>query len=344
MGESRRRTDEQRGDWRKWRRLRAWKLAQQGWSQKKIAEALGVTEGAVSQWMKRGREQGEEGLHGRITAGPQPQLTEEQLEQLPTLLEQGAEAHGFQGQVWTTKRVAALIKKQFGVRYHPAHMSRLLKQLNYSVQQPIERATQRNEETIRIWKEVQWPKLKKAQQEGRTIIFVDEAGFYLLPTLVRTYSPVGHTPTLRVPLTRDHLSTIGGITPEGRIFMQMQTCAYRAEHVVEFLRMLLRKLSGKLLVIWDGSPIHRAKAIKEFLAAGAARRLHLERLPGYAPELNPQEGVWNLLKRRELKNLCCRNLSCVREALVRAKKRLRHRREILQSCFTHALGEVIEQA
>jgi transposase len=100
----------------------------------------------------------------------------------------------------------------------------------------------------------------------------------------------------------------------------------------------LRKISGKLLIIWDGSPIHRAKEIKEFLAAGAAKRLHLERLPGYAPELNPQEGVWNLLKRRELKNLCCQGLSHLRLALVRAKERLRHRKELLQSWFLHALG------
>ena len=156
--------------------------------------------------------------------------------------------------------------------------------------------------------------------------------------LVRTYAPLGQTPVLRVPLTRDHLSAIGAITPEGRIFMRMQESAYRAEHVVAFLRLLMRKISGKLLVIWDGSPIHRAKEIKAFLAAGAAKRLHLERLPGYAPELNPQEGVWNLLKRRELKNLCCQGLPHLRSALLRAKERLRHRKEILQSCFLHALG------
>ena len=167
---------------------------------------------------------------------------------------------------------------------------------------------------------------------------MDEAGFYLLPMCVRTYAPVGQTPVLRVPLSRDHLSAIGGITPQGRIFMQMQERAYCAEDVVAFLRLLLRKIPGKLLVIWDGASIHRAKVIKEFLAAGAARRLHLERLPGYAPDLNPQEGVWNLLKRREMKNLCCQHLSEVRQALVRAKERLRHRRTILQSCFLHALG------
>ncbi len=154
-----RRTDEQRGDWKEWRRRRAWELSQQGWSQKEIAEALGVTEGAVSQWMKVGREQGEEGLRGKIAAGPSARLT---TEQLPRLLEQGAETHGFAGAVWTTERVAMLITKQFGVSYHPAHMSRLLKAIKYSVQQPIERASQRDEQAIKTWKEEKWPALKKS--------------------------------------------------------------------------------------------------------------------------------------------------------------------------------------
>lgn len=157
-----RRADEQRGDWKEWRRLRAWELSQQGWSQKEIAEALGVTEGAVSQWMKVGRGQGEEGLRGKIAKGPQHRLSEKQVVQLPALLDQGAEAHGFRGAVWTTARVAELIKKRFGVKYHPAHMSRLLKRIKYSVQQPVEQATQRDEQAIDAWKNEQWPELKKS--------------------------------------------------------------------------------------------------------------------------------------------------------------------------------------
>ncbi len=181
---------------------------------------------------------------------------------------------------------------------------------------------------------------KKAEQEHRTIIFVDEAGFYLLPMVVRTYALRGHTPVLRVKLTHDHLSAIGGITQQGRIFMQMQERAYRAEDVVRFLHLLLRKISGKLLVVWDGSPIHRADVIKAFLSSQQGKRVHLERLPGYAPELNPQEQVWNLLKRRELKNLCCQDLAHLEQELVRAKERLRHRRTILQRSFAYALDEL----
>ena len=142
--------------------------------------------------------------------------------------------------------------------------------------------------------------------EERTILFVDEAGFYLLPFVARTYAPVGQTPVLRAPLTRDHLSAISAITPAGRLFTHIQREAFRGPAIVDFLRQLLRQVRGKLLVIWDGAPIHHSQAVKDFLAAGAAHRLHLEQLPGYAPELNADEGVWNLLKRGELKNRCGR--------------------------------------
>jgi transposase len=172
-------------------------------------------------------------------------------------------------------------------------------------------------------------RLKKAEQEQRTLVCVDEVGFYLLPTAVRTYALPAKTPVLRLRLIRDHLSAIGGITQKGRIFMQMQERAYTAEDVVRFLRLLLRKISSKLLVIWDGSPIHRAEVVKQVLSSPMGKRLHLERLPGSAPELNPQEQVWSLLKRRELKNLCCQNLAHLGRELVRAKERLRHRQEIL---------------
>ena len=101
------------------------------------------------------------------------------------------------------------------------------------------------------------------------------------------------------------------------------------------LRLLLRKIRGKVLVIWDGSPLHKGQPIKDFLAAGAVKRLYLERLPGYAPDRNPDEGMWNDLKRVELKNRCCRDLSDLRLELRRAKERLPHQRHILRSGSAH---------
>ncbi len=173
---------------------------------------------------------------------------------------------------------------------------------------------------------------KKAAEEKRTIVWIDQSGFYLLPMAVRTWAPRGQTPVLRVKLTRDHLSAISAITPQGRLVMQVQDHAYSSEDVVRFLRLLLRKLKGKLLVIWDGSPIHRGQAVAAFLARGAAKRLHLVQLPGYAPELNPDEGIWNYLKRVELKNMCCRDLTHLATELRKAKDRLRHKPEIIRSC------------
>jgi transposase len=155
-------TAKARLDWREGRRRRAWELKELGWKQTAIAAALGVTSGAVSQWLKRARSEGvEEGLRAHPAPGPTPKLTREQLAQLPALLERGAGAYGFWGQVWTCKRVGEVIGRTFGVSYDPSHISRLLHRLGYSVQRPIERATQRDEAAIRGWWEQRWPALKK---------------------------------------------------------------------------------------------------------------------------------------------------------------------------------------
>ena len=176
------------------------------------------------------------------------------------------------------------------------------------------------------------PGQKKAEAEHRTIVFVDESGFYLLPSVVRTFAPRGQTPVLRERLTRDHLSAISGITPAGKLYMQVQAIPFRSLQVVGFLQHLHRHIRGKVLVLWDGAPIHRSNVIKEYLAAGAAKWLHLERLPAYAPELNPDVGVWHHLKGVELRNLPCHDLPELRRELHRAKERLRHKTQALRAC------------
>jgi transposase len=140
-------------DWREGRRQRAWELHEHGWKQKAIAAALGVTQGAVSQWVKRGREGGMEALRRRPAPGSSPRLTAEQRAQLVEALAQGAIAFGFIGEVWTTKRIAALIKELFGVSYHPAHVSRIVRGLGQSVQLPVTQATQRDEAAFAMWRD-----------------------------------------------------------------------------------------------------------------------------------------------------------------------------------------------
>src|SRR5215218_5797528 len=150
-------------DWREGRRLRALELKEQGWKQSQIADALGVSEGAVSQWMKRVREEGVEGLRHKPPPGATPRLSEDERAKLPELLAQGAEAHGFRGEVWTCERVATVIRREFGVSYHPAHVSRMVRALGFSLQKPQRRAEQRDEEAIEHWKEKKWPSLKRGR-------------------------------------------------------------------------------------------------------------------------------------------------------------------------------------
>jgi transposase len=152
---------------------------------------------------------------------------------------------------------------------------------------------------------------------------------------VRSYAPRGQTPILRVPLTRDHLSVISGIKLDDRLLLLIHERPIRGPDV-RFLQHLLRHIPGQLLVIWDGAPIHHGQAVKDFLAAGGAARLQLELLPGYAPDLNPDEGIWNYLKRVELRNRCCTTLRHLRHVLRLATARLRHKRSIIHSCFHQA--------
>jgi len=151
-----------------WRRKRAWGLHQQGWWQKDIAAALGVSRAAVCQWIKCAREQGVAGLRRRPHPGCPAKLSAEQRAQIPALLARGAEAHGFRGDVWTAKRVTGVIERAFGVRYHPDHVGRLLRQAGWSRQRPLQRATQRDEAAITRWQEERWPAIKKRRSRKGT--------------------------------------------------------------------------------------------------------------------------------------------------------------------------------
>ena len=151
--------------WREGRRQRAWQLHQQGWTQVQIATALGVSQAAVSQWLARASSHGPGALADHPAPGRPPSLNPDQLAQLVDLLGQGAQAHGFLGDVWTRRRVAQLIKEQFAISYHPTHVGRLLRQIGWSPQKPIVRATQRDEAAIAAWYNQRWPALNKSRSE-----------------------------------------------------------------------------------------------------------------------------------------------------------------------------------
>lgn len=156
--------------------------------------------------------------------------------------------------------------------------------------------------------------------------------------MTKTYAPVGETPVLRCKLTRDHLSVIGAVSTQARLLFKVQEKAFASAGIIDFLEHLQRQVPGRMLLIWDGAPIHRSKELKAYLATCEPGRIHLELLPPYAPEVNPQESIWRSLKHKELKNLCCRDLLHLRQELIAAMKRLRHKTKMIQTCFAYAEG------
>jgi transposase len=324
--------------WREWRRMQAWRLAQLGWKRRDIAAALGVSEGAVSQWLAAARRDGPAALLARPVPGHPAKLTAARLRLIPDFLWHGPEAYGFRGEVWTCARVARVIEEEFGVRYHKGHVSRLLKGLGWTRQVPITRAIQRDEEAVERWRAGVWPRLRaRAGRERRVLAFVDESGFYLLPGVVKTYSPEGLTPVISEWQTRDHLSVMGGLTPDGRVYVLVRREPLTGPDTVEFLKHLARHAGRRLLVIWDGSPIHRRAAVQEFLASKAGRGIHVEALPGYAPDLDPwDQGGWHHLKDVEMRNLACLDLEELHMEFHLAVGRLRQKPHLIRAFFGSA--------
>ena len=147
--------------------------------------------------------------------------------------------------------------------------------------------------------------------------------------MLRAWAPVAQTPVIRRRLSREQLSAV---SRSGELHLAVPDYSYKGPDVVRFLEQLLAELPGRLLVVWDGAPIHRSRAVKEWLAQGAASRIRLERLPGYAPELNPDEGVWRYLKRVELKNVGCTDLGELRREFWAAVGQLRAKPDVLRAC------------
>jgi len=164
------------------------------------------------------------------------------------------------------------------------------------------------------------------------MVFIDEAAFYLVPGLVKTYAPRGARPILKSAHSYDHLSVMSGITMSGKFYTLVESRALKSTDSVLFLKHLRRQTGDKLLVIWDGCPIHR-KEVTTFMADGGAKHMALEALPAYAPDLNPDEGVWQHLKNVELRNVSCKDLAQLRAELSLAIMRLRSKPRLIKSFF-----------
>ena len=175
---------------------------------------------------------------------------------------------------------------------------------------------------------------KKARQQRRTLVFIDESGLSTRPTRTRTWAPRGQTPVLQETFNWKSLSIIGGLAL-WRFYFQIHAGSIKSLQVIEFLRHLQRHLPGKLMIIWDGAPIHRSGLVKNYVVS-TRRRIVMERLPAYAPELNPVEYIWGHLKTHEIANLIATKAWELSFEATAALRRMRRRTSIIIACYKQA--------
>jgi transposase len=266
-------------------------------------------------------------------------LSQEQQRQLAFLLQQGAETHGWPNRLWTTRRIATLIQRHFGIGLHHDHVGRFLRQrLGWTPQKPRRQARERDETAILYWQYSKFPRIaRRARERNAHLVFLDESGFMLTPTVRRTWAPRGRTPILSCWDRRDRLSAISCITvsPQARrlnLYFDLlpDNSNVQAENIVAFLRQLKMQLPGPFTVLWDGSRIHsKSGVVQAYLSEHP--EIQVETLPPYAPELNPDEGVWGWSKYGRLANLAASNTDELRNHVAEELVALKDNRGMLAS-------------
>jgi transposase len=324
-----------------WRRRQAVVAVEHGESPETVARVLGINRASIYRWLRQANEP--DGLAAKPHPGPAPRLSLDNHRRLETMLHLGPQAHGWPNRLWTCARVAELIRRNFGVSFHHDHVGRFLRaRLNWSPQKPRRRARERDEEAIAHWKRVTFPRIARAaRHRGAHLVFLDESGFMLTPTVRRTWAPRGSKPVLDCWDRRDRLSAISAITVSptaGRLNLYFNlledNANVHAPDIVNFLRQLKRRLGGPLTVLWDGSNVHsRSKLVRAFLAKHP--EIVAETLPAYAPEINPDELVWGWSKYGRLANLAAADTGQLRDHVM---DELIHLRE-----HPYLLGSFIEK-
>jgi transposase len=319
------------------RRRQAVDAVQRGESPETVARVVGVNRASMYRWLASARQP--DGLAAKPQLGPAPRLSSDQLHRLDDLLQDGAQAHGWPNRLWTCARVVELIRRHFGVSFHHDHVGRMLRaRLNWTPQKPRRRARERDEQFIDYWKRYRFPDIAEAARDrGAHLVFLDESGYMLTPTVRRTWAPRGSKPVLGCWDRRDRISAISALTvsPErGRLdlifdLLPDNTNA-RAEDVVEFLEQLRRRLPNGYTVLWDGSSIHRKAALVDAYL-WKHPEIKTERLPAYAPEVNPDELVWGWSKYGRLPNLAAANTDALRDHVIDELTHLQEHPELLAS-------------
>jgi transposase len=268
-----------------------------GASVAEVAETLGLHRGSVHRWVARHQQGGPEALAAKPVPGRPATLTDQQLAQLAKIVV-GKDPRQLQFDfgLWTRDMIGAIVEREFEVRLHRTTIGRILHKLGFSPQRPLRRAFQQDPAAVRTWKTQTFPTIRaRARKAGATIYFADEAGVRSDYHSGTTWAPRGKTPIVRTTGARHRLNMLSAITTTGTLRFMIRQGSVGAKVFIEFCKRLLADTDGPVYLIVDGHPAHRAKATTKFVTSTEGR-LELFFLPGYSPELNPDEWVWKNIK------------------------------------------------
>jgi transposase len=262
-----------------------------------VMKSLGFCRTSIYRWLRAHRRGGKKSLNSRKAMGPEPKLTEKQKIQVRRwIVGKDPRQYGFDFGLWTRRIVAEMIHERFGVSLTLPSVGRLLASLQITPQKPLRRAYERDEKAVEQWKQETYPKLRKrAKRRGAEIFFLDEAGIHSDSPLGRTYGLKGKTPVVKTSGRRQRLNAISAVNAKGAFWYKVYTGKLNAGLFIQFLKDFMKGKRKPVFLVVDGLPGHKAKSAGQYVQS-LKGRLELHFLPPYAPDLNPDEFVWNHLK------------------------------------------------
>jgi transposase len=281
------------------RKLAVRRVLESGEKPSAVMKSMGLCRTSVYPWLRKARKNGLGALASRTSKGPKTLLSEKQKRQVRRwIVGKDPRQYGLDFGLWTRNIVRALIQEKFGLEVGLTCVGRLLAELDITPQKPLRRAYERDEKAVEQWRREDYPRLKRrAKRRKADIFFSDEAGFSSEPNLGRTYGLKGHTPIVKTTGRRQKVNAISAVNARGAFWSDVYTGNLNAGRFIVFLRKFMRGRRRNVILVVDGHPSHKAKIVAAYVRSTRGR-LELHFLPPYAPDLNPDEFVWQYAKRQ----------------------------------------------
>ena len=315
-------------------RIMAVRRVREGERPSDVIRSYGMCRTTIYRWLRAARRGGEKGLAARKSPGPNPKLTKRQKQQVFRWINgKDPRQYGFDFGLWSRRIVQTLIWERFGVELSVTAVGRLLAELEITPQKPLRRAYERDPKAIAKWMEEDYPRLRaRARRRGAKIFFLDEAGIRSDSVLGRTGAPKGQTPEVETSGRRQSVNAISAVNARGEFWFKVYTQRLNKERFLHFLKAFMRGRRIPVFLVIDGHPAHRARIIAEYVQS-LRGRLEIHFLPGYAPELNPDEFVWNHLKKQGVSKKPLRQGESLRARVTRDLAKIQRSRALVRSFF-----------